>query len=1091
MTGSPVTKESLVEMTMSNSAATERRFSTRRALSLILLGVALTVGVASPAAAAPAPALDVTVFHFPTHLTPGEDGLYQLILENAGEAPTDAGEPITVTAELPPGVTATEAGDAVGGLIWECSISPDGRTVTCEQGSLFDLVSPIPAGQELCEELGADCRIRVSVGVAPDASGEGTASASVCGGGAPSCGSYTDPTVISSTPAGFGMHRLDGAIFNRDLSPARQAGSHPHAQSTRIEFNTARDFQGGIVSAGGNVKNVRVDLPPGLVVDPSATPTRCSREAFRNLGAEDEACPRSSQVGVAHVRFPGGVAHRQESISAVYNVEAAAGTPAQFGFDVIGVKVLVNGGVRTGDDYGLTAEVRNIPQTVNAFESTVTLWGQPNDPVHDPRRGGCLTTEDPTDSCPLPPAEPSKPLLTNPTSCSADPLSTRAQAESWANPGTFVSGSFDHDVGGVPMAFTGCDALPFDPSISVRPANPRPNAPSGYEVELQVPQSASPDGLATAHLKKAVVVLPEGVSVNPASAHGLDACSSAQIALSNAAAPSCPDASKIGTLDVHTPLLEEPMTGEVYVARQTDNPFGSLLAIYLVARGPGVVVKLAGHVEADPLTGQLTTTFDNNPQLPFSSFRVRFKGGPTAPLVNPPTCGEKTVTTALTPWSGNSASHPSDKFTIDCPGVTGFAPSFAAGTVSPTGGRFSPFAARIDRADGDQVLSGVSVELPPGLAAKLRDVPLCPDAVASDGTPGACPAASRIGSTTVGAGAGANPFFLKGDVYLTGPYKGAPYGLSVQVHAKAGPYDLGMVKVRQALHVDPVDAHVTVVSDPLPTILKGIPLRLRSVNVDVDRPGFTLNPTSCAEKRIAATLTSVAGAVHETGSRFQAGDCASLAFKPRMALRLTGRKQRRTGGHPGLRVSLRQGAGQANIESARVKLPRSLALDPSNANGLCPYEQGLKVRGGAVGCPRSSIIGRATASTPLLNRPLSGPVYFVESKRRTKQGNLVRTLPSLLVALRGEVALDLRAQSSVRGGRLISTFPTVPDAPVSRFQLSLRGGNGGILTVTRSAARRFDICSGIHAALVELDGQNGRRADFRVRTKAPCNAKRR
>jgi hypothetical protein len=480
----------------------------------------------------------------------------------------------------------------------------------------------------------------------------------------------------------------------------------------------------------------------------------------------------------------------------------------------------------------------------------------------------------------------------------------------------------------------------------------------------------------------------------------------------------------------------------------------------------------------------LTTTFDNNPQLPFSSFRVRFKDGPRAPLATPPTCGTKTATAELTPWSGNAPVSPSDSFTIDCPGISGFAPSFDAGTTNPAAGAFSPFAVRINRPDGQQYMRGLSLEMPPGLIANLRGVPLCPDAQANAGT---CGLGSKIGTAVVGSGAGTNPFFTApehGSVYLTEGYKGAPFGLSTVVRAIAGPYDLGTVVVRQAIFVDPTDAHITVVSDPIPTILEGIPLRIRSINVDVNRPGFTINPTSCGEKQIKATMTSIEGTVHQAVQRLQVGDCQALPLRPRFSMRLIGRRQMREGRHPGLRTVLTQGPGQANMKKVTVKLPLSLALDPENAqsDALCEFEAGQRVD-----CPPSSIIGNAVAHTPVLNRPLEGPVYFVKNVRvHPRTGRLIRTLPTLLITLRGEVAINVRANSDVIDDKLVSTFHTVPDAPVSRFILNLKGGPKGILVATRN------ICGQPknHVTDMEIDGQNGKRADQAVRMRTPCAKKR-
>jgi hypothetical protein len=580
------------------------------------------------------------------------------------------------------------------------------------------------------------------------------------------------------------------------------------------------------------------------------------------------------------------------------------------------------------------------------------------------------------------------------------------------------------------------------------------------------------------------VTLPEGMTINPSGANGLAACTDEQVGFNSSAPVQCPEASKIASVVATTPVLEETLTGAVYVGSQlSDNPeSGDMFRIILALENAerGVFVKLLGNVRADAETGRLETTFLGNPQLPVSTLSLRFKDGPRAPLAMPPDCGTKTVDASFSSWAGHLVQR-TDAFTITCtPDMGLFAPSFAAGTVTPVGGAFSPFSVQINRPDRQQFISGLTVELPPGLIGKLKDIPLCPDAQANAGT---CGIESRIGTATVGAGPGTNPFFIDGSVSLTGPYKGGPFGLSTSVRVIAGPFDLGMVVVRQAIHVDPVDAHITVVSDPLPVIVKGVPVRLRSINVNVNRPGFTINPTSCGPKQIKATMISTSGAIHQATQHFQVGDCQALRLRPRLRMRLTGRKQLRDKGHPGVRAVLTQGSGQANLKKVQVKLPLSLALDPERAQSddLCEFEAGLRVD-----CPASSIIGRARAFTPVLNRPLTGPVYFVKNVRiHPRTGNRIRTLPTLLIPLKGEVDIHLRAKSDTQRGKLVNTFSAVPDAPVSRFELTLRGGRDGILIVNGNPCRRSRVADAL------IDGHNGKRADRAVKIGMPCGERKR
>ena len=607
------------------------------------------------------------------------------------------------------------------------------------------------------------------------------------------------------------------------------------------------------------------------------------------------------------------------------------------------------------------------------------------------------------------------------------------------------------------------------------------DSPTGLAVDVHVPQATNaPNTLATSMLQNADVTLPSGMAVNPAAADGLQACSEAQIGLDNTSQPTCPDASKIGSAEIDSPIQADPLTGSIYLAQQTSNPFGSLLAIYVAVQSDGVLIKLAGELVPDPKTGQLQTIFTNNPQLPFTDFKLDFFGGNRATLVTGDSCGTFTTTSSLAPWNGGVAATPSDSFTISSGCVSGFAPTFAGGVTNAQAGAYSPFVLSFARSDTDQEISGLTVTLPPGVLANLGNVPLCPDANANAGT---CSADSKVGTVEIGSGAGSNPFFLPGSVYLTGPYKGGPYGLDVVVPVLAGPLNLGTVVVRQSIQVDPTDAHVTVVSDPFPTILDGIPLRIRRVDVSLNRPNFTINPTSCNHMSVSGVLTSTDGAVSSGTSPFQVGGCLALGFSPKLKISLTGKGKTRSGDHPTLTANLTQSSGQANIRSAKVTLPLSLALDPNNSKVVCSFATAQAVHGGAVGCPANTIVGTASATTPLLSQPLTGNVYLVQGIRTNAQGQQIRTLPSLLVPLRGAVALDLRAETSVSNGKLVTTFPTVPDVPVSSFKLNITGGKKGLLVIT---GRGKSICGNTQKSAATLDAQSGKQESLSIKMATPC-----
>jgi hypothetical protein len=695
-------------------------------------------------------------------------------------------------------------------------------------------------------------------------------------------------------------------------------------------------------------------------------------------------------------------------------------------------------------------------------------------------------------------------------------------------------------------SITGCASLPFAPSIDFRPTSSAADGASGLAVDLSIPQNNDspasvaadpglprdhPDfdpaggapghwrsaaGRATAHLKDTVVTLPAGVSVNPSAATGLQACPDGVVGVRQLGSPplfnnvdpadglggdDCPDGSRLGTASVVTPLLEERLTGDVILGepKSTDSASGEMFRLFLVLRNKerGLVAKIYGSTVADPSTGRLTATFANNPELPFSDLRLDFKGGDRGLLALPQACGNPGWESTFTPWSaahggGGQPVEDGGAFNVDARCGLGFSPTLAAGMDSRTARGSGTFSFQFTRPEGQQYARGLTAQLPQGLLASVKDVPLCSNAAADAG---ACPAGSKIGLVDAKAGSG-DPFVLeqKGEVFLTEGYKGGEYGLAVKIRPIAGPFrgamELSPIVVRQAIHVDRKTAQVTAVSDPLPLIHHGVPLRVREVTVLIDRGGFMLNPSDCATKQVAATLTSDQGASAGLANGFQAAGCKSLAFKPKLALRLTGRKQVRTGKHPGIRAVVTQkGVPEAGIEKAEVRLPKSLALDVDNAQALCEYEDGTKPDL-ENHCPKGSIVGRSRAVSPLLNRPLVGNVYFVKNVRRSSSGNLIRTLPMIVVALRGEIAVNLVGESNVKKGKLVNTFDQVPDAPITRFNLNINGGKNGIIAVTRTRRSLINLCaSKRQIAEADIDGHNGRRYDRDIRMKTPCAKK--
>ena len=850
-----------------------------------------------------------------------------------------------------------------------------------------------------------------------------------------------------SAAASFGITRFDVAFTNQDGTPATQAGSHPYQATVTATFTTTSNG-----NPTENVKDVDVELPPGLLGDPNATP-KCTVELL-----DDDACPGSAQIGQAILT----TVHTAYVTVPLYNLVPPGGEPAQFGGRVLVADAFINISLRTTGDYGLTASVSNISANAPITAIALTLWGVPADPSHDAERS-CPGFVNPCSS-----GAPLRPFLTMPTAC-AGPLTTTLEADSWQSEGAFLTASStSHDAGGNQVAITGCGRLTFGATFTAQPDTSVADSPSGLSIDIGIPQADDdPTSLATPALRQAVITLPPGISINPSAADGLQACSAAQAGLTSSQPATCPDAAKIGSAQILSPILSDPLQGSVYLAGAATPP-ASGLAFYLIVQADGVVAKLVGIVHADPLTGQLTATLDNVPQIPISDVQLDLFGGPRAALATPPACGSFPVLASLTPWSASTPVTLTDTFTITTGCPTGFAPTFTAGVSDPAAGASSPFTLSVQRSDTDQPLHQVTVTLPPGLAANLSDVAVCSSAQAAVAS---CPASSQVGTALVGAGAGPDPFYLSGRAYLTGPYEGASYGLAESVPALLGPLDLGDVIVRQAIRIAPATARVTVTSDPLPTILAGIPLRVRRIDVTLNRKGFIINPTSCRTASVKATLLSAGGVKAARSARFALGGCGALAFSPRLALALTGRNQT-TGGHPALTATLTQPAGQANIASVRLALPPTLGPNVALIARACPAAAAATAT-----CPSQSIIGTATVRTRLLSQPLRGPVYLVQGASRAGGG---LPPPSLLIALRGMIALRLTATTALTATGLAVTVKA-PDIPISRFTLTLAGGREGILTATGH------LCARTQRASASETAHNGKTHRASATIATPCS----
>jgi hypothetical protein len=1033
--------------------------SPRRALGALVLTALLAVAALALASAASAasPAAGWTIHStaIPTRFSSEESAgcpgtseqfpacdAYQVTATNAGEVTTPEGAEVTLADTLPSEVTVQKVQ-----LFWPALAplfeNPKTHTPFSPKESIFAVL------QEFGFCTTVPLRCSVPFPVAPDESiemiafvtvNEGAAgsqltnSATVSGGGAPTASTSVQNPLGGPLPA-FGAASVSSYVAGADGQPDTQAGDHPYELTTRIDLNSAFKIRPDAVFGVTSVedpKNIVVDLPLGFLGSALSTPTCTFAQLSSHVLGGVGGCPTDTVIGHIFTEPVNG-----DSVEGpVYNMVPEHGVAAEFGFvDVLaGAHVLYARAVPTPAGYVLRTTAPEIPQ-VPLTDIVATFFGNPA------AKNASGTTPVAT--------------FTNPSVCSGQPLSTAVHLDSWQHPGGYNADGTP-DLGGpgwataqaetFPEGLTGCNLLQFNPTLSAQPETAVAGAadsPAGLNFDLKLAQFEEPSTLATPPLRDATVTLPAGMTVNPSSAGGLQACSPTQIALQSAASPSCPDASKIGSVQLTTPLLAGTLHGSVYLASQFDNPFGSLLAGYIVIDDPdtGIVVKIPGELKADEHTGQITGVFKNNPQFPFSELKLRFKGGSRGVLATPQACGTFTTTSALTPWSAPDSgpdATPSSSFEILSGCAGGFAPWFSAGTVNPQAGGFSALTVTLSRNDGEQHLSGVTVTTPPGLSGVLSGVPLCPEPQASQGT---CSSQSLIGETSVAAGVGPSPYWITGGrVYLTGPYNGGPFGLSIVVPAVAGPFNLGNVVVRSSVRIDPHTAQVTVVSDPLPQMVNsveglhsGIPADIRTVNVTINRPAFTFNPTSCDPMSVTGALSGARGASVPVSSRFQAAGCASLAFKPDFKVSVTGNTSKANGA--GLSVKLAYPKGslghQANIGRVKVELPVQL---PSRLTTLQKACLATTFDANPNSCPAASVVGHAKVITPLLPVPLEGPAYFVSHGGEA--------FPSLTIVLTGYgVTVDLVGSTFIdKKGITSTTFKSPPDVPFNTFELTLPQG---------------------------------------------------
>jgi hypothetical protein len=1053
-----------------------------------MIAVAMTAmsGVCTASALAasnsPSPSWTVESLAQPTEFQAGERrDAYVVRATNVGGAP--ASGTTMIVDELPPGVTIDESsGEKEVRAVDGASLAP--LTCSYEPATAATIVTCTYTGTVASADA---LFLEITVDVASTVTADSLTNVVTVSGGEAAAVSSQTQTPVGAAPTPFGIGAFNFGVEDAEGATDTQAGDRPNLLTTSFNFPIGATRTASGLLRVEDVKNVMVDLPLGLVGDPQALP-QCPESAVAE-GTETSACPSGSQVGFISYREDGS---GNSQLTPIYNVIPEIGYPAEFGFNYLARGIMMYASVvRTASGYGLRVAVPGLTTFSELTSASLAFFGDPA--VRDD--GGATGSEA---------------FLTNPTRCASEPLTARIEADSWENPSVYVSSEST-----VYPQITGCDMLQFQAALEVAPEAQARQAdePAGYEVNLKVPQA--PDFgpvLAAPDLKDATVRLPAGVSVSPSAADGLEGCyaegprginigsgnlgpegrdlgdpeatelgaghaggnaSPYDDRLYHTAPGHCPAGSTLGTVEVETPLLPAHMlTGHIYLAQPqcggTGQPGcteasatnGELYGLYLEVEGAGVLIKLKGKVEANSATGQLTTTFAENPQLPFSELKLHLKGGPRAPLANPQSCGTYTTESNLTPWSApvTPDATPSSSFPITGCAGSPFAPSFSAGTVIPSAGAYSPFTLTFSRKDGEQDLSGLTVTTPPGLLGKIAGVSQCPEAQANAGT---CGPESQIGTTTVASGSGSAPLYLTGRVYLTGPYGGGPFGLSIVVPAVAGPFNLGNVVVRASIAINPVTAAITTTSNPLPQMIDGVPTRLQTVNVTLDRPGFIFNPTNCDAQAVTGTITSAQGTSVGVSSPFAAAGCANLPFKPTFAVSSQGQASKADGAS--LDVKVTSGTGQANIGMVKVDLPKQF---PSRLTTLQKACLASVFEANPAGCPKESDVGTATAVTPVLAHPLIGPAYLVS------HGGAA--FPDLEIVLQGEgITLVLDGQTDIKKGVTSSMFRSVPDAPISTFELKLPTGPYSVLGANLPASAKYSLCGQTLAMPTEITGQNG------------------
>ena len=1068
------------------------------------------------------PQIEVTVLSFLGFIPLGENvgskvtsegsGRLVLTFTNLGDETVDGtGTPVKIVDKLPAGVIATGV-EAAAPRYGQQPGNPTERiAVNCAVEAADEVACTYEGKVTPYEAIEVEV-LTVLTGSPPAAGAPGEVT--VSGGDAPSA-SASQRINVSDEPVRFGVEQFTAVAEEEGGepvapglggAPATQAGSHPFQFTATLQLNAGRVYQTATLGAQARpigveqpalARNLRFPLPAGLVGNATVMP-QCDMRTFLHADNGTNSCPDNTVLGVSSVTVVETLSFGLHRFAVpVFNLPPAHGEPARFGFMVESDPVIIDTALDPEDSYRIVASIRNVTQLIQFLSATTSFWGTPGDPRHDNARGWNCVYGAPPGPCERPPNLTEPAFLRTPVQC-ASPLDFDLEIEPWNVPiGSQVARASSQS-----NPLIGCNRVPFDPSIDGSPTSKLAEAPSGLSFSVKMPNSGllNKEAVAEGQPKKVEVELPEGMTLNPSAAEGLAVCTAADYArekFDSRPGEGCPDASKLGNVSIDTPLVEEDPKGSLYIAKSYDNPFNSLLALYIVARVPerGILVKLPVKVEPNPRTGQLVAILDDSPQTPFSSFDMSFREGGRAPLVTPPACGDYEIKARFVPWSAQDPDNPApneivtrtSSFEVQrgvdggaCPpgGVPPFSPGFEAGSINNNAGAHTDFNMRLIREDGEQNMTRFSAVLPPGVLGKLSGIDKCPTsaiakAKARTGPQGgheeiadpSCPANSVIGHSLVGAGVGSVLTRVPGKVYLGGSFNGAPLSVVAITPVVAGPFDVGTVVVQEALTLNPKTAEVEVdgsASDPIPHILKGIPAKLRDLRVYVDRPNFIINPTSCDESSARSTLfgsyldlfSTADDKPVDLSTRFQAANCLNLGFKPRLNLNLKGGTRR--GGHPGLKALYRPRAGDANVKGLVVRLPRSAFLDQAHIRTIC-----TRVQFAADACPKAAQYGYIKAWTPLLDEPLQGPVWLRSSNHK---------LPDLVFDLHGLVDVEVATRiDSARGG-IRATVESAPDAPLSKVELRMQGGKRGLIVNSRN------LCSALSRANVQFSGHNGKEA---------------